>query len=214
MGAVKVSEIFYSIQGEGRYAGEPSIFVRTVGCNLRCKFCDTEYAFSGGERMTFEEVFERVDSFPKEASLVLTGGEPLLWEEFVRAFRLHYPQRKITIETNGTIYLPNLPAFYSISPKLSNSGAYAVRFDVLTSLIAHYDFQLKFVVGRRKDLKEVDALVKKLGVPRSTVYLMPMAASRRELHRRQWLVVKLCLERGYNFSPRLHIDIWGRRRGV
>lgn len=117
---LKITEIFPSIQGEGLRQGEPTIFVRFTGCNLRCAFCDTKYAWKGGKDYTTEQLLRRIERtairFP--ASWVcLTGGEPLLQdlEKLVR--KLRDEKFKVQVETNATIYRPFPVDWYSISPK-------------------------------------------------------------------------------------------------
>jgi 7-carboxy-7-deazaguanine synthase len=98
---LRVSEIFHSIQGESTRAGEPCVFVRLAGCHLRCTYCDTEYAFTGGEQRTIDDLVDEILSYP--AKLVeITGGEPLLQErvhELIR--RLCDAGRTVLIETSG-----------------------------------------------------------------------------------------------------------------
>jgi 7-carboxy-7-deazaguanine synthase len=113
-----ITEIFKSIQGEGTRAGLPCIFVRLTGCNLRCTWCDTAYAFHGGQKMTVDEVLERVESLNRRPdvsaggiSLVeLTGGEPLLQEEvYPLAERLLAAGYTVMIETSGERFIGRLP---------------------------------------------------------------------------------------------------------
>src|SRR5579884_3467399 len=103
--ALKIAEIFYSLQGEGGLVGVPSVFVRTSGCNLRCAWCDTPYAswHPEGEQMTVDEVIARVSAFPAE-HVVLTGGEPMAAREMpALAAQLRIHGKHITIETAGTL---------------------------------------------------------------------------------------------------------------
>jgi 7-carboxy-7-deazaguanine synthase len=113
-----ITEIFKSIQGEGTRAGLPCIFVRLTGCNLRCTWCDTAYAFHGGQKMTVDEVLERVESLNRRPdvsvggiSLVeLTGGEPLLQEDvYPLAERLLAAGYTVMIETSGERFIGRLP---------------------------------------------------------------------------------------------------------
>ena len=118
--AIKVSEIFHSVQGEGQWAGTPSTFVRLSGCNLRCVWCDTPYASWNpeGEIMELDDIFASV----KHRHVVLTGGEPMLFTESVTlSERWRKDNRIITIETAGTIFQDVHCDLMSISPKLSNS---------------------------------------------------------------------------------------------
>jgi 7-carboxy-7-deazaguanine synthase len=227
---VKISEIFYSVQGEGSLLGVPSVFVRTSGCNLRCSWCDTPYTSwrPEGEMMSMEEVLEAVRNYGA-SHVVVTGGEPMIapgmpaFTEALRAQGLH-----ITIETAGTVDAPVVCDLMSISPKLSNSvphgiegGRWAARHeklrlqpDVLKRLIGRYPFQLKFVVAAPGDLTEIQEIIRATGVPNSEVILMPEGTDPQTLAERSRWVVEICKEKGFRFSPRLHIDLWGQKRGV
>lgn len=120
---LKVSEIFASVQGEGLRQGEPTIFVRLIGCNLRCNFCDTKYAWEGGDDISVQQVIEQVKQQHKEFPanwVCITGGEPLLQDIRELAQKLKEKDLKIQIETNGTRF-QKLPAdWYSVSPKPDN----------------------------------------------------------------------------------------------
>src|SRR2546423_3241672 len=120
---MKVSEIFYSIQGEGKLVGVPSVFVRASGCNLRCTWCDTPYASwdPEGEDMPLDEIVRRVLSFDAQ-HVVLTGGEPMIMPEIAQlCAALKAAGRHLTMETAATVYQPVDIDLASLSPKLSNS---------------------------------------------------------------------------------------------
>jgi 7-carboxy-7-deazaguanine synthase len=227
---VKISEIFYSIQGEGTLVGVPSVFVRTSGCNLRCVWCDTPYASwnpEGGE-MSLDALLQAVRDFGC-LHVVLTGGEPMIAPgvaELTRLFReagLH-----ITIETAGTVFAEVACDLMSISPKLANStpteresGRWAavherLRFqpDVLKKLMAAHDYQLKFVVAAAGDVAELERMRLELNAPVEKVLVMPEGVTREAMQQRGLWLAELCKQHGYRFSPRLHIDIWGDKRGV
>jgi 7-carboxy-7-deazaguanine synthase len=223
---VLVSEIFHSLQGEGALIGVPSIFIRTSGCNLRCSWCDTPYTSwqPEGEQRSLDQVLEQVAGFPARHAVV-TGGEPMIAPEIVplterlRALGLH-----ITIETAGTVFAPVACDLMSISPKLANStptGTWAtqherLRFqpDVLRRLIECYDYQLKFVVAQPSDLDEIEHTLDQLSVDRAKVILMPEGIEPSVLHERGAWLAEMAKRVGFRFSPRLHIDLWGNRRGV
>lgn len=117
---LKITEIFPSIQGEGLRQGEPTIFIRLAGCNLRCTFCDTKYAWQGGQDFTAAQISEKVKtlrkSFPSDW-VCLTGGEPLLQDLSELVCWLRKERLKIQVETNATIYQKLTVDWYSISPK-------------------------------------------------------------------------------------------------
>jgi 7-carboxy-7-deazaguanine synthase len=228
---MKVSEIFYSIQGEGILAGVPSVFMRLSGCNLRCVWCDTPYTSWSpeGHDMPLDEILKQVRGYGA-SHVVLTGGEPMIFPECVELTRrlkqaslLH-----LTVETAGTVYQPVACDLMSISPKLANStpreregGRWAAQHDrlryqpdVLRKLTSEYTYQLKFVVTEPEDMPEIEAIVKEIGADPRQVVLMPEGIGAEALrHRARWLA-ELCKQHGFRYSPRLHIDIWGNQRGV
>ena len=223
---MKIAELFYSLQGEGALVGVPSVFIRSSGCNLRCAWCDTPYTSwqPEGTELELDRIVDEVRAHPAR-HVVITGGEPMIQPEMVplterlRALGLH-----ITIETAGTVFQPVACDLMSISPKLSNStpgGSFAEPHDrlriqpaVLRELMARYEYQLKFVVENPADVAEIRALLEALDAPRERVILMPEGTEHARLvERGQWLA-EICKEEGLRFSPRLHIDLWGSRRGV
>ena len=227
---MKLSEIFYSVQGEGSLVGVPSVFVRTTGCNLRCTWCDTPYTSwqPEGEEWSIDQIMQRVGEFGA-SHVVVTGGEPMIAPEIIALTEtLKRAGQHITIETAGTVYQPVTCDLMSISPKLKNSvpverdgGRWAAQHerlrwqpDVLRRLIADYPHQLKFVVADRNDVNEIEEMRKELGVDSRAVILMPEGVDRETLRERGEWIVEICKQRGYRFSPRLHVDLWGARRGV
>lgn len=227
---MKISEIFYSIQGEGSLIGVPSVFVRTSGCNLRCTWCDTPYTSwqPEGQLLSVDEVISQVEAY-KARHVVVTGGEPMIAPEISQLTgRLHAAGLHITIETAGTVYVPVDCDLMSISPKLANStpterdgGRWAaqherLRFqpDVLRRLTAGYLFQLKFVVSSPEDLAEIEGIRQACGASPESVILMPEGTNGGILHERALWLAEICKQTGYRFSPRLHVDLWGDRRGV
>lgn len=223
---MKIAELFYSIQGEGSLVGVPSVFIRTSGCNLRCRWCDTPYTSwqPEGTEWPLDRILDEVKAHPAR-HVVVTGGEPMIAPEIVplterlRAAGLH-----ITIETAGTVFEPVACDLMSISPKLANStpeGPFRAQHDrlriqpeILRRLMSRYDYQLKFVMERPDDLPEVEALVNELGAGRERVILMPEGTDRESLAQRSVWLAEVCKREGYRFSPRLHVDLWGNRRGV
>ena len=227
---MKIAEIFYSIQGEGMLTGVPSVFVRTSGCNLRCVWCDTPYTSWSpeGADMTVEQILAAVQSHPGRHAVV-TGGEPMIapgiveLTEGIRKVGLH-----VTIETAGTVYNAVACDLMSISPKLENStpherenGKWAAQHerlryqpDVLRKLMEEYAYQLKFVVASPEDMTEIAKMLEDVQADRSRVVLMPEGITPEALRERAPWLTEICKREGFRFSPRLHIDLWGNRRGV
>ncbi len=224
---MRIAEIFYSVQGEGALVGVPSIFVRTSGCNLRCSWCDTPYTSWNpeGEDLAIDEIVERSALHSAARHIVLTGGEPMIAPGIAElSQRLRERGMHITIETAGTVFTPVACDLMSISPKLSNStpeGAFRAQHerlrlqpDVLRRLMARYVFQLKFVIAREEDMGEVCALVSQLEAPASKVILMPEGTRADILRERGVWLAEVCKRYGFRFTPRLHVDLYGNRRGV
>ncbi len=223
---MKIAELFYSLQGEGSLVGVPSFFIRTSGCNLRCAWCDTPYTSWNpeGEEMELDAILAEAQRHPAK-HVVVTGGEPMIAPEIADLTkRLRDAGMHITIETAGTVFKPVACDLMSISPKLSNStpeGSWAAQHerlrtqpDVLTKLMEKYEYQLKFVIARPEDIGEVRALIQALNVPATRVILMPEGIDPAVLHERSVWLAEICKSEQYRFSPRLHVDLYGNRRGV
>ena len=226
---LRISEIFSSIQGEGRYVETPTVFVRTTGCNLRCWFCDTPFTSwrPVGEQWTWQAVAERVLR-EKISHVVLTGGEPLLQPDLVPLSEsLRASGRFITVETAGTVFRPVFADLMSISPKLTNSQplAPAIWQDrhrkaqendvVIRQMIREYPYQLKFVVDVPNDLVEIAGYLQRFPeVDPEHVWLMPQGISSAELTSRTEWLAPWAKERGYRVSPRRHIELFGHHRGT
>jgi 7-carboxy-7-deazaguanine synthase len=224
---MKIAEIFHSIQGEGMLIGTPSVFVRTSGCNLRCAWCDTPYTSwqPEGEDRSVESIAEEVNRYGA-SHVVITGGEPMIAPEIVEL--THALKQHVTIETAGTIDAHVRCDLMSISPKLSNStprdregGRWAAQHErlryqpeILKRLTHLYGYQLKFVVADPSDLTEVHAIIDAIGAMRNRVVLMAEGVDREVLAERGRWLAEISKRDGFRFSPRLHIDLWGNRRGV
>ena len=228
---MKISEVFATIQGEGILSGVPSLFIRVSGCNLRCVWCDTPYTSwtPEGEEWSVERLLAWTSGFPQYRHVVLTGGEPMLFPEsavLTRALRergLH-----ITVETAGTVWQDVACDLMSISPKLANStpatrdgGRWAAAHDtlrynpaVLRALTSSYAYQLKFVVSEAPDLAEVRAIRSLVAVPPDRVLLMPEGVTIEALAKKGAWLVEICKTEGYRFCPRIHVMLYGNRRGV
>lgn len=236
---LRVSEFFTSVQGEGMWVGVPSTFVRLSGCNLRCVWCDTPYASWAPEGPVME-VEEIVAEILKGGAdhVVVTGGEPMLFEETVALTeKLKAAGKVITIETAGTVYRPVVADLMSISPKLAHStptGTHArpgyelpaswiqrherdrLQPEVLNQLIETYpNVQLKFVVATEADLEEIESLLSQLQPKAAqSVVLMPEGTSAERVQATAKWLVPHCIARNWRLSPRFHIDLFGDKRGT
>jgi 7-carboxy-7-deazaguanine synthase len=226
---VRIAEIFHSVQGEGEFAGTPSVFVRTTGCNLRCWFCDTPYTsfHPEGPQRNWCEVLQDVIALDCE-HVVLTGGEPLLQPDIVAlTHALRREGRIVTVETAGTVYRPVEADLMSISPKLSNSSPRdAPRWlerherdrdqpEVLRRLMIGSPYQLKFVVDEPSDLDEIAVYLTKFpDVANGRVWLMPQGIRQDELAEKGTWLAPAAEFLGYRFCPRRHIELFGNVRGT
>lgn len=270
-----VVEIFTSIQGEGKYTGAPSIFVRVSGCNLRCIFkdsiCDTPYTSFTPEAKHYNSIDDLVLEFKKEQGkyphvkhVVITGGEPLLYKKDLEEFlaRVWDDSMVITIETNGTkpILNPLSGKFridlYSVSPKLSTSvgkentkivqgdqqylitkemverhDRERLNYNNLVDIVTSANYQFKFVYSGPECVEEIKNIYIEMGKivsnkddqfynfymkhhPMHNTMLMPEGVDSEDLDNKSQEMVKVCMENNWRFSDRLHIRIWGDKRGV
>lgn len=222
-----VSEIFDSLQGEGPSQGAPCSFLRLAGCNLTCKWCDTDYSWNWRKYRVRDEtqtltVDELVSRFAQTKRLVITGGEPLLQQRALSQLLAALPQKLIVeVETNGTI-APS-PALservnqWNVSPKLAHGGDSESRRIVPKALAALRSTQrawLKLVVNdEESDLGEVERLLAQHEWPKERVYLMPQCRTAQELAAATPALVETCIRDGYHFTGRLHLTVWSGKRG-
>jgi 7-carboxy-7-deazaguanine synthase len=209
---MKINEIFYSIQGEGKWMGLPNIFIRTTGCNLRCSFCDTTYAYETGEEMSIEEIINRIRKHPCNY-VCITGGEPLLQEAIVQLIDVLLEKKYvICLETNGSIDIENLVGkkslLISLDIKCPSSTMHEKMNFNNVSLLTCND-QLKFIIQNREDYEYAKKIIKKYK-PQSAIFFQPIwGINLKELS--SWVLndgldVRIGLQ--------LHKIIWGDRKGV
>ncbi|MEP7049408.1 MAG: 7-carboxy-7-deazaguanine synthase QueE [Pseudomonadota bacterium] len=226
---LKTSEIFESLQGEGVSIGSPAIFVRLAQCNLHCVWCDTKYTWDFERYRYEEEVHERsvadvaqIVNASTSRRLILTGGEPLLQQRALKDFFARLATDiLVEVETNGTI-APEPESLrrvnqWNVSAKLSSAGdpeQFRIRPEVLGAFRDTACAYLKLVVRTDADYAEADALVSRLHWPSDRVLLMPEANDREQLRTRSLRVAEAAHARGFRFSSRLHLELWGGRRGT
>jgi organic radical activating enzyme len=226
---LKLSELFVSLQGEGPSLGKPCVFLRLAGCNLHCRFCDTKYTWDFQTYVYEDEVRVRAIAdvadeivATGQSRLVITGGEPLIQRRALERLLALLPATFVVeVETNGTFSpgdaLGARVDQWNVSPKLENGGdprAARVVPSALAALVATGRAYLKFVLDDPRDADEALSLAQELGVASDRVLFMPQAANRDELHARAPLVSAEALARGVGYSHRLHVELWGGRRGT
>ena len=230
---MNITEVFYSLQGEGLLTGMPSVFIRFAGCNLRCAWCDTKYASWYPEAMSWTEeaVLSEVAKH-NTRHCVITGGEPTIHPELASLTqKLKAMGRHITIETNGTNFRDGIACdLVSISPKLKHSIADPVKFPEQAAIqrerrlniesfrgwIDHHAYQLKFVFGTAADVAEIQELVRLIdrNIPPDRILLMPEGIDAETIFGRRAEVVRVCKKHGYRYCCRLHIDLFGSTKGI
>ena len=222
-----IVETFYSIQGEGKYAGSPSFFIRVGGCNLSCKGfsnhgCDSFYAVdkkykNSWKMVTIIELIKEIEKY-YPCDIVLTGGEPTLY------YKTLYPIvekfQNITIETNGTIEIDfkKYPKYkdvtFAMSVKLSNSGeeySKRVKKEVIKNIATQSKKSFfKFVLDSDLNSEIID-IKKNLN---NDVYCMPLGENKTELQKNSIFVFEFCLKNSYFYSDRIHIRLFSKKRGI
>jgi 7-carboxy-7-deazaguanine synthase len=226
---LRMSEVFDSLQGEGVSMGKPCRFVRLALCNLHCHFCDTKYTWDFARFDFHSEVYEAaLDAVAEQlrgapgGHVVITGGEPLLQQRALAKVLERVPSELfIEIETNGTrVPLPSLVERvnqWNVSPKLSSAGdteALRIRPEALLALRDTQRAYLKLVVRTERDRDEAEALRVRFGFAQERTLLMPEASTPAELEARGAEVAAWSLALNVRFSSRLHVALWGGRRGT
>lgn len=217
---LRVSEIFLSLQGEGPSAGVPAHFVRLQGCDVGCHWCDSKYTwdFAGGRQLAIEEILERARALGEADLLVITGGEPLVQTAvdrlIERALELWH---RVEVETSG-IARPRLHharLAYNVSPKLpSATPRWSDSWCHARAWVAEPNATFKIVVGDPPDLEDARRLLADHSIPAARVLLMPEGMTDETIRARAVELAEACKRHGYRLSPRLHIWMWGARRGV
>src|SRR5436309_5167421 len=218
--AHRVSEVFLSLQGEGPSAGTPAHFVRLQGCDVGCHWCDTKYSweFGGGEPIDVEELWRRARDLGESRLLVVTGGEPLehpgvegLLEQALDRWE------RVEVETSAIAPPPltHPRLFYNVSPKLPTATRrWAETWRHVRAWVQEPRATFKIVVGDPPDPADALRLVAEHGVPAARVMLMPEGMTEEKLKGRALELAEICKRAGFRLSPRLHIWMWGARRGV
>lgn len=229
-----VSEVFYSIQGEGQTMGIPAVFLRLGGCNILCQseswVCDTIEVWRKSKSKEFEDVlgeeYEKL-LLNKNVHLVITGGEPLMHQKMIDEFLLYFVRKyknypTIEIETNGTIVpsqdMLDWVTYWNVSPKLSNAGKQntkeiRINPNALQVFKEQEQAIFKFVIEKESDF---DEMIDDYGhhISMDQVVLMPAGSSQEELLRTRLLVSELCRKNQIRYSERLHVVIWNQKTGV
>jgi len=219
-GRYRISEIFLSLQGEGPSAGAPAHFVRLQGCDVGCAWCDTKYTweFAGGRDLEAEQVWSEARALGEAPLLVLTGGEPLEHPD-VMALIAGALERwsRVEVETSGIAPPPlSHPRLaYNVSSKLpSATPRWEDTWRHVEAWKAEPRATFKLVVGAGTDLEDALRMISAHALPRERVMLMPEGMTDDVLRARATTLAEACKRHGLRLSPRLHVWLWGARRGV
>ena len=222
-------EIFHSLQGEGVTIGTPTVFLRLAMCNLTCGWCDTRYTWDWEHFDYKSEVVSLDTDVVRDtilgfdcSHLVVTGGEPLLQQAELAQLVSGLKEKGfyLEVETNGTIApIPELKRDvdqWNVSPKLANSNNPVARREIPCVLESFREIPgayFKFVVVEPRDVDEVCVLRDRYGLPPGRIILLPEGTTVDAVeHRSQW-ISEACAREGFRFSTRLHILLWGDKRG-
>jgi 7-carboxy-7-deazaguanine synthase len=204
---IRITEIFHSIQGESSHAGRLCVFVRLTGCNLRCRWCDSDYTFTGGEKLSLDDVVERVNAYGTKL-VEITGGEPLAQAEaFDLIRRLLDDGYEVLIETSGSIDITPVDrrAKLILDIKCPGSGEVTKnRWANLDDLRDHDE--LKFVIADRADYEWARDLIAERNLSRWTVLFSPVWGELDLKSLAEWMLADRVPAR---LQTQLHKHIWG-----
>jgi len=224
---MNICEIFHSCQMEGPTIGFPTVFIRTFGCNLHCRFngvsCDTPYAMSGTpKKMTIAEIVNEVQKYSQCKRITISGGESFIQMKELELLITH-PALKdyfIEVETNGTIepsdILKKRINQFNVSPKLISSNQILaceiIRIGFRACWFPQKKTTFKFVISNPQDELEIEEFI--IHNPKANIMLMPQGETRVVYLENAPMVVELCKKWNVRYSPREHIVIYDKKRGV
>ena len=207
-----INEIFYSIQGEGSWTGIPNIFIRTAGCNLRCTYCDTKYAYYEKKNMTIKEIIEVISKY-KCKNICITGGEPLLQEETIKLIdTLIKNNYKICLETNGSIDIKNISnkkyLIISLDIKCPSSKMHKKMHLENISYLDPKD-QIKFIISNKEDYHYAKNMILNKNI-KCNIYFQPVEGlAPKKLA--DWILND---ELNIRLGLQIQKIIWNKKRGV
>jgi organic radical activating enzyme len=237
-----VVESFYSFQGEGRFVGSPSIFIRLGGCNLGCVGFGVEIdgiigcdSLKAVYEKKFAHIWQKVDDLTSlideymkdldfKPDIVFTGGEPLLHyqNQILLDALFHFHQHRITFETNATMEIDfkRFPIYkditFAMSVKLENSGelkSKRINHEAIKAIVKNTkESFFKFVLSK-KDIKTEEIKEITKPYPDTKIYCMPMGSTAKELAQNDKVVANFCIQNGYNYVDRMHIRLWDNEEG-
>ena len=217
---MRISEIFHSLQGEGPSAGTPAHFIRLQGCDVGCAWCDTRYSWdpAAGHERSATAACDEAAALGAAPLLVITGGEPGEQPELKRLLAAALARwARVEVETSGVAPPPvsDPRLAWNVSPKLpSATPRWRDTWAHAAAWIAEPRATFKIVVGDPPDAEDASDLIARHALPRQRVMLMPEGLTEETLRARATRLADECKRLGVRMSPRLHIWMWGARRGV
>jgi 7-carboxy-7-deazaguanine synthase len=217
---LRIAELFHSLQGEGPSTGVPAHFLRLQGCDVGCRWCDTKYTWDpeGGRSLAADAAFAELRALGEASLLVVTGGEPLSHPGIgVLLTRALAAWQRVEVETSGLLAPPHADPrlCYNVSPKLpSATTRWSETWAHTAAFAADPNTTFKLVVGDAPDETDALKLVTEHALPRNRTQLMPEGLTDAAVHERAVLLADTCKREGLRLSPRLHVWLWGARRGV
>ena len=218
--AFRVSEVFLSLQGEGPSAGTPAHFVRLQGCDVGCAWCDSKYTWdaAGGREQSLTETLDAAARLGDAPLLVVTGGEPLEHAGIAALLDAALARwSRVEVETSGVLPPPLSHArlAWNVSPKLPRATPrFADTWAHVAAWLGEPRATFKLVVGEAPDLDDARRLIAEHHLPRERVMLMPEGLTEDAVRERARSLAEACKQLGVRLSPRLHVWLWGARRGV
>ena len=217
---LRIAELFHSLQGEGPSTGAPAHFLRLQGCDVGCRWCDTRYTWdaAGGRAIGIDDAFTELRALGCAELLVITGGEPLAHPGVeVLIARALAAWDRVEVETSGLMPPPvqEVRLHYNVSPKLPTATP---RWSETWAHVAQFaddpNATFKLVVGDAPDESDALRLIAERALPRHRTSLMPEGMTDAALRERAVALAETCKREGLRLTPRLHVWLWGARRGV
>jgi 7-carboxy-7-deazaguanine synthase len=209
---IPINEIFYSIQGEAKNTGKPTIFIRTAGCPFRCSYCDTEYAFSEGKKTSIDNIISKIKIYNTKY-ITVTGGEPLAQKNIVNLLNaLIEKSYKVSIETSGLIDISIIPNSVEIVMDIKTPSSNEDSKNIYNNLsILKATDVIKFVIGNKLDYEwSKDVIVKNNLSNTDNIYFSPVHESLGLSDIADWILKD---NLNVTLQLQLHKYIWGSERG-
>jgi len=209
---ISINEIFYSIQGEAKNSGKPTIFIRTAGCPFRCSYCDTEYAFTEGKKWNVDKVLSSIKKY-KTKFVTVTGGEPLSQKNILPLLNLLSKENyQVSIETSGLIDISKIPKEIEIVMDIKTPSSLEDGNNIMSNLLhIKKNDVVKFVIGNRLDYEWAKNIVVEFNLPNLTnIYFSPVHDILKLNDIAEWI---LSDSLNVTLQLQLHKYIWGNERG-